>query len=143
PISLSAPADRSRVDVDAEVASRLPDPTRKVGNHRSGPASKIENQIAGTDPPESIDPVRHLSCRAFEEMYRTRLAAQPERRKTFLSRSPAAEGFCRSKQPQTCGTKLPRHMKRSGGNGSGEIGHASDHERYGTAWRVVALRTRR
>jgi len=66
--------------VDADVASRLPDPIREVGRHRAGAASQVQNEITGADRSENIDPVRHLSRRALEEMHRARLAAQPERR---------------------------------------------------------------
>ena len=124
--------------VDTDVAAPRTEPAREVRRHRSGPASEIENEIAGAEQSETIDPVRHLARRAFEEMHGARLPPQPERRKALSSRRPAPEGVRRPEEPQTCGTKLPDDLKRGGGKGSSERVHAFDHERYGAAPNAVA-----
>ena len=90
PKSLPAPADRRVVHVDTDVAAARTEPAREVRRHRSGPASEIENEIAGAEQSETIDPVRHLARRAFEEMHGARLAPEPERRKAALFPPPSA-----------------------------------------------------
>jgi len=112
------------MDIDADIPPVRTDPPSKVRNHRSGSASNIENEAAGANEPKSVDPVPHLACRALEEMDGTGLAPQPERRKPLPPRRPAKKGVRRSEQPETGRSKVPGELKRGGGKGSSEGGHA-------------------
>src|SRR5262249_1126806 len=76
PVSLHAPANRSLVNVDADVASPRPEPLREVRRHRAGSASDVEYEIVGADQSERLDSIRRLPGSALEEMDGTGLAPQ-------------------------------------------------------------------